>query len=296
MVTLRRVVRRRLVGFALAVMRPFERLVLINRYVAGKYVSLDRPWNGALAVSGRATDRAGSDGFPVPPEHLWLQYGRTADEYLVSGRDDVDVMLRLLKSAGAAPDGLGDVLDVGCGAGRMLRAFPRDDRRELWGVDISAPHIEWCESHLSPPLRFATTTSLPHLPFEDATFDLVWCGSVFTHISELATAWLLELRRIVRPRGWIYVTVHTKHSLDLLAGRFADDPLNGAFARWITGIRATRDFRSSSDLQLIIGADPISQVFYDADGIAGRWSHLCSVVSVTEEAHDYQAAVVLRKR
>lgn len=294
---LRRVARRGVRRIVVAAVGPIEPPIDMNRYLTGKYVPLERPTAPEVVVlSGRPDDPVGSDGLPVPPQGLWLGYARTADEYIVGGRHDVETMLRLLRSAGASMDEFVRVLDVGCGAGRMLRAFPDVGRRELWGVDISAPHIEWCERHLTPPMHFATTTTLPHLPFEDAKFDLIWCGSVFTHISELATAWLLELRRVVRPRGWIYVTVHTKRSIELLEGRYADDALSGGFAHSITGIPATRQFQSSRSLELIIGSDPDSQVFYDADGIAERWSRLLDVASVTEEAHDYQAAIVLQKR
>jgi SAM-dependent methyltransferase len=74
-------------------------------------------------------------------------------------------------------------------------------------------------------MLFATGTTAPHVPFEDRTFDLIYCGSVFTHISELAEAWLLELRRILRPGGYVYVTIHTRHTIDLLLTRYREEPL-----------------------------------------------------------------------
>jgi len=45
------------------------------------------------------------------------------------------------------------------------------------------------------------------LPFEDSSFDLVYCGSVFTHVSDLADAWFLELRRILRKGGYAYINL-----------------------------------------------------------------------------------------
>jgi len=44
----------------------------------------------------------------------------------------------------------------------------------------------WCQQRMSPLFKFATTTSFPHLPFEDGYFDFVYAGSVFTHITDLA--------------------------------------------------------------------------------------------------------------
>jgi ubiquinone/menaquinone biosynthesis C-methylase UbiE len=68
----------------------------------------------------------------------------------------------------------------------------------MWGVDINARHINWCQLNLRPPFSFATTTTAPQLPFEDGYFDLIYSGSVFTQLSDLADAWILELRRVVR--------------------------------------------------------------------------------------------------
>ncbi len=83
----------------------------------------------------------------------------------------------------------------------MLRWFPGGDGTERWGCDIKGETIAWCQQHPSPPMHFVTTTTLPHLPFEDKYFDFVYCGSVFTHIIDLPDAWFLELRREIRPAG-----------------------------------------------------------------------------------------------
>ena len=58
---------------------------------------------------------------PVPPRDLWLGYGRTPEEYLASGRRDVESMRTLLSEAGTEWSSCRRILDLGCGAGRMLR-------------------------------------------------------------------------------------------------------------------------------------------------------------------------------
>jgi SAM-dependent methyltransferase len=51
---------------------------------------------------------------------------------------------------------------------------------------------------LNPPLPFA----------EDNSFDLVYAFSVFTHIpAEHQEAWLLEMKRILKPGGFLVCTV-----------------------------------------------------------------------------------------
>ena len=117
------------------------------------------------------------------------------------------------------------ILDFGCGAGRMIRFF--DDLAEeceIWGVDIVAEYIIWCQQHLSPPFRFATSTTFPHLPFEDRYFDFIYCASIFTHIADLADAWLLELRRVTRPNGRIYITHMMNTQLNLCERDLNADP------------------------------------------------------------------------
>src|SRR5262249_14830477 len=131
------------------------------------------------------------DGLPIPPKELWEGWGEVLAHYLDSGKDDMAAVLGGLEAAAGQPAGLPRVLDVAWAAGRMPRLFPRLEAVEYWGVDTKARHVAWCQQHLCPPSNFATTTPFSHLPFEDDSFDVVYCGSVFTHMSELADAWLL---------------------------------------------------------------------------------------------------------
>ena len=94
------------------------------------------------------------------------------------------------------------VLDFGCGSARVLRHFLDEaGRAELWGCDIDGPSIEWIEANLSPPLRCFQNGYTPPLDLPDATMDLVWATSVFTHIGDLWADWLLELHRILAADG-----------------------------------------------------------------------------------------------
>jgi ubiquinone/menaquinone biosynthesis C-methylase UbiE len=148
------------------------------------------------------------------------------------------------------------------------------------------------QQHLSPPFCFAATTTFPHLPFEDDSLDLVYCGSVFTHISELADAWLLELRRIVRPGGFAYITIHDEHSIEMLFERYPDRGITKTLQRFDAETGAVTNL----DSFFSIGIEPRAQVFYRSDYLVQRWSPFVDVVSVTPRAMDYQTAYLLRKR
>jgi SAM-dependent methyltransferase len=93
------------------------------------------------------------------------------------------------------------VLDFGCGSGRVLRQFLDEaERAEFWGCDIDGPSIAWLAQNLCPPMHCFQNGREPPLRFEDASLDLVWAMSVFTHI-ENWSAWLLEMHRVLAPDG-----------------------------------------------------------------------------------------------
>ena len=98
------------------------------------------------------------------------------------------------------------VLEFGCGSGRILRQFlPDTVLGEFWGCDLHAPTIAWLQQHLSPPLHFYVNDRIP-MPQPDEHFDLVYAISVFTHISQEWSAWLLELHRVLKPDGLLLAT------------------------------------------------------------------------------------------
>ena len=99
------------------------------------------------------------------------------------------------------------MLDFGCGSGRVLRHFAELSKDvELWGCDIDRPSIEWLQEHLSPPLHVLTNDKRPPLDLPSEHFDLIYAISVFTHLTEEWSSWLLELRRLLKPGGLLVAT------------------------------------------------------------------------------------------
>jgi SAM-dependent methyltransferase len=230
--------------------------------------------------------------FPLPPPELRLGYGRSADEYLANGQRHVQNMLDLLRASGARLERSTRILDFGCGAGRMIRWLAAlSGPCEVWGTDISAEHIVWCTQHLAPPFHFLVNTILPHLPFEDRYFDVVYAGSVFTHIDDLAPMWFLELRRVLRAAGKLYVTIHDRHSIELLTHAWREVP----FAEFLRQNQDYAAFAHTNFAMFTIGRATESQVFYDVESLCERLQGLFTVLSVTEEAYGYQTAVLLEK-
>lgn len=242
------------------------------------------------------TERDVGLGLPVPPPDIMIHPGGP-ENYVNLGRTLVGRMKELLQASGFTLKPGHSILDLGCADAMMLRALEdfAVEGSEVWGVDISGRHIYWCQQNLSPPYRFATTTSLPHLPFEDRFFDLIYAGSVFTHTSDLAEAWLLELRRVVRPGGRLYLTVHDGHSIDLLLR--ADTPLTSQLRSFDEESRFSEVDYAFFTINRTPGGGGAgeSQVFYDIDFLRGHWGNYMEVLSVTPEAYGYQTAVILKR-
>jgi SAM-dependent methyltransferase len=239
--------------------------------------------------------------FPVPPKHLWVGYGATADEYLRSGEAHVKIMISIANSSDFTFREGNRVLDFGCAAGRMIRWLDKIATGcEIWGLDINARCIRWCQQNLSPPFNFATITTTPHLPFGDSYFDFIYCGSVFTHIDDLADAWLLELRRVTAPGGRIFLTVHDQHTADLVMNHPEKCRSYAPRIDWFRNLLVSYDLQAKftkSDYGMfsIYPGGPQSQVFYNVDFLKRHWERILEVLSITPEAYGYQTAILLKK-
>jgi SAM-dependent methyltransferase len=139
-----------------------------------------------------------------------------------------------MNMAGLRPDH--DVLDVGCGVGRMARYLcdyiDNDARYE--GFDIQKEAVQWCQTHITPlfpnfhfqfiPLfntAYNPDSVLPsavefEFPYADESFDFAFAHSVFTHLlPDVTKNYLREISRVLRPGGISYSTWFL----------FDDDPL-----------------------------------------------------------------------
>jgi SAM-dependent methyltransferase len=100
------------------------------------------------------------------------------------------------------------ILDFGCGCGRVARHWGTLSGPQFHGCDRSPGAVRWCQENL----RFldARINALaPPAPYGASTFDLIYCLSVFTHLTEqLQRAWCEEHRRIAKPAGLLLLSTH----------------------------------------------------------------------------------------
>ncbi len=234
----------------------------------------------------------GPDGFPIPPIEHWRGYGGSPEQYVALATRHTDSMLGVLAGYAAAAEMPKRVLDFGCAACPMLRVLAmRRPQWEAWGCDIDPVAIDWSRRNLSRSLRLFTSTTAPHLPLAGAMFDVVYAGSVFTHIEHMADAWLLELARVLRPGGHLYVTIHDRafirHTIanapqwemtQLIVRHFGENAAEGA---WV--------WRA-------IGTGSRANLFYDRDYFVRMASPALEARGAHERAYGDQTALVFARR
>ncbi len=174
---------------------------------------------------------------------------------------------------------------------------PVADEVQVWGVDQSAKHVLWCQQNLSPPCKFVTCTTFPHLPFEDNYFDFIFAGSVFTHIGDLEDAWLMELRRITRPQGKLYITVADERTVEIFMSSQPGDWLYDTPMRHqLLDFDREHHFVGSGYQLITIGWAPGNgQVLHGRRYIEKQWGAYFDILAVVPEAYDYQTAVIMCK-
>jgi ubiquinone/menaquinone biosynthesis C-methylase UbiE len=230
--------------------------------------------------------------FPIPPRNLQLNYGVDDESYLAGGAADVSTMYRLLGDSGFEVPRAKRVLELGCASGRMIRhMIDVAPAAELFGVDIDGQQIRWCIEHLSPPIQFCHTTIVPHLPFEDHYFDLVFAGSVFTHIEDIHETWLHELGRVIRPNGRLYISISDEHTIRLMDAY----PPGDQYSSWLNSVPAYRDNKSNFGM-IVVARGKDSQVFYHSDYFPAIVPKCFKWHSLTREAYAVRQSVVVLER
>jgi SAM-dependent methyltransferase len=151
--------------------------------------------------------RAARDPLPIPDAATREGYcpGHHA-AYWLTGLEDYDKVVAAAHDVSVSGS---RVYDFGGSTGRVFRHFYCQDRRfEVWTSDFKVQSYLWNQRHMPQDVRVFLNSFSHSLPVPDQYFDIVTAFSVFTHIDELESPWLLELRRILKPGGLLYVTIH----------------------------------------------------------------------------------------
>jgi SAM-dependent methyltransferase len=137
--------------------------------------------------------------------------------FIESGQTIAQMIKTVLAQHGILIDSLPSMLEFGCGCGRIMRHWNSLDNVQIYGTDYNTKMIKWCQKNLSFA-HFTTNELAPPLSFEAHKFDFVYAYSVFTHLSEeLQRDWMSELSRVLKPRGYLLLTVSGQSFLNDLS-------------------------------------------------------------------------------
>jgi ubiquinone/menaquinone biosynthesis C-methylase UbiE len=103
----------------------------------------------------------------------------------------------------------GHLLDAGCGSGKY--SIPLQKRGfDVIGVDVSPGALELAAKGSEcrkQDIKFLAA-DICHLPFPDASFDVIWCYGVLQHLmSEERELAINEFRRLLRRGGILFIEV-----------------------------------------------------------------------------------------
>ena len=157
----------------------------------------------------RRDNTLASDGLPYPPPRLCFIVSGNYDPgyFFSSGANGAKSIRCILERNGKQISDFQNILDFGCGCGRIIRHWNGIQGIKISGTDINSLLIKWARKKLKFA-HFRTNSLFSRLTYPDEAFDFIYAISVFTHLKEeLQLWWMNELTRILRPGGFLLITV-----------------------------------------------------------------------------------------
>ncbi len=205
----------------------------------------------------------------------------------------------------------GDVLDAGCGEGSMVRLLAaRSPSARVVGSDINSRFLAYAE-------RRAATDGLTNasfrqgdvqdLPFDDASFDVVWSHFVLYFVPDPGKA-IAEFRRVLKPDGRLVIVLNYHTMLD----NYPPDPsLQPRLDKVVNGIVDVDVARRSplmcaeagfTDINCEMIADPVYNIIGSATAaqhenievaLTAGMARVASVLGSREEAERFLADLLV---
>jgi N-acetylglucosaminyl-diphospho-decaprenol L-rhamnosyltransferase len=177
-----------------------------------------------MARAGRNTATFPPVGY-VRSERFWDERARENALYFVDNELDYEnpdtegfwrrgdeVVERMLDSVGLSIGPHDEVVDIGCGVGRLTRALAAR-AGHVYGIDVSSEMLELARQQ-NPELEgveWVHGDGRGLAPIADASVDGCFSHVVFQHIPDPAVTlgYVREMGRVLRPGGWALFQVST---------------------------------------------------------------------------------------
>lgn len=154
----------------------------------------------------RLIERTGLTRAEPPEEVHSMTRGALA---AAGGLYEADLIVDALRGTGVDMSSVASGLDFGCSSGRVVRSLAAAYPAIAWhGSDPNVPAIAWASENL-PDIDFFVNDNLPPLPLADASLDLAYAISIWSHFEPaLGLRWFEEMHRVLRPGGHLVCTTH----------------------------------------------------------------------------------------
>lgn len=230
------------------------------------------------------------DTVPIPA--TINREGYFGDNHLAYWLSGLAEFQRLTTMAAAHGVTGGQYFDFGGSTGRLFRHFHfQSGAWGVWSSDFKVTSVEWNIANMPAAIRVFQNIYLPILPIEDNSLDLITAMSVFTHIDETETGWLMELRRILRPGGLAIVTIHDEDTW-----LHMPQELRTVIERYSPELAAHPVLPPGRSVSTFRTDDPYRcNTFHTTDFVRRQWGRYFEVRNFIPRASGAQTAVILRK-
>jgi len=140
------------------------------------------------------------------------------DRYFIVGGQALDTIERLMKLVSL--ENPTSILDLPCGHGRVMRFLrARFPDASIAACDLDVDGVDFCASAFDARPIYSTS-DLANVPL-NGEFDLIWCGSLVTHVhAEQWRSLLPVLATHLRESGLLIFTTHGRfHANRLRTGK-----------------------------------------------------------------------------
>jgi len=160
----------------------------------------------ALRLINTKTDRSDWPKVCLKIDFNDMMYEGDPAAYFLSGYSALSCIRKALDAAGKKS--VSCILDFGCGHGRVLRTLAANfPKAKLTAVDSNKGGVDFCAREFGAKPVYSNF-AFSSLSF-DRKFDLIWVGSVFTHLScERWPKLLTLLRSVLAENGSLLFSTH----------------------------------------------------------------------------------------
>lgn len=223
-------------------------------------------------------------------------YQGNQDHYFFVGYSGINCIKNALIMTGKDPSTIKTILDLPSGYGRVLRwitaAFPES---EITACDLERDGVDFCSDHLGAKKLYSHTD--PDMIYCKDTFDLIWCGSLFTHLdSNIWKKFFRFFDQILNPDGILIFTTHgpyvsfrattgvdyglNPHQISQLTANYTDSGFG--YEKYLPGTDyGISVAKPSFTLKLLGENTAFNLIFYQEKG----WDHHQDVVACFKDTH-----------